>query len=336
MDKIKVIMDVDTGTDDAVALCMAMLADEFDLLGITAVNGNVEVKCTTDNSLRVVECCEKQGKVNVYKGADLPLVCTLNPRSPQSLEPIPFREGMEKEYVMHNFHLPLPKPKIKESDKCATVFLIETLLASKDHEVVICPVGPMTNIALALRSCPDIAKKIKKIVLMGGGHDIVNTTSAAEFNIFADPEAMEIILQSGIDVTFVPLDATHHALINDVQAKEILEIGTPAAKLIHDVVMERIEHYAKRDKDMKELMATPVHDALAIMAVAHPEVLKDVRECHCTIDCSNGAGSGRTIFDLRDRNVPVPPNCKVALSADNEMFVNWVKEVLIKDKEKRI
>ncbi len=336
MDKIKVIMDVDTGTDDAVALCMAMLADEFDLLGITAVNGNVEVKCTTDNSLRVVECCEKQGKVNVYKGADLPLVCTLNPHSPQSLEPIPFREGMEKEYVMHNFHLPLPKPKIKESDKCATVFLIETLLASKDHEVVICPVGPMTNIALALRSCPDIAKKIKKIVLMGGGHDIVNTTSAAEFNIFADPEAMEIILQSGIDVTFVPLDATHHALINDVQAKEILEIGTPAAKLIHDVVMERIEHYAKRDKDMKELMATPVHDALAIMAVAHPEVLKDVRECHCTIDCSNGVGSGRTIFDLRDRNVPVPPNCKVALSADNEMFVNWVKEVLIKDKEKRI
>ncbi len=336
MEKIKVIMDVDTGTDDAVALCMAMLADEFDLLGITAVNGNVEVKCTTDNSLRVVECCEKQGKVNVYKGADLPLVCTLNPHSPQSLEPIPFREGMQKEYVMHNFHLPLPEPKIKESDKCATVFLIETLLASKDHEVVICPVGPMTNIALALRSCPDIAKKIKKIVLMGGGHNIVNTTSAAEFNIFADPEAMEIILQSGIDVTFVPLDATHHALINDVQAKEILEIGTPAAKLIHDVVMERIEHYAKRDKDMKELMATPVHDALAIMAVAHPEVLKDVHECHCAIDCSNGVGSGRTIFDLRDRNVPVPPNCKVALSADNEMFVNWVKEVLIKDKEKQI
>ena len=336
MEKIKVIMDVDTGTDDAVALCMAMLADEFDLLGITAVNGNVEVKCTTDNSLRVVECCGKQGKVNVYKGADLPLVCTLDKHSPQSLEPIPFREGMKKEYVMHNFHLPLPEPKIKESDKCATVFLIETLLASKDNEVVICPVGPMTNIALALRSCPDIAKKIKKIVLMGGGHDIVNTTSAAEFNIFADPEAMEIILQSGIDITFVPLDATHHALINDVQAKEILEIGTPAAKLIHDVVMERIEHYAKRDKDMKELMATPVHDALAIMAVAHPEVLKDVHECHCAIDCSNGVGSGRTIFDLRDRNVPVPPNCKVALSADNEMFVNWVKEVLIKDKEKQI
>ncbi len=335
MEKIKVIMDVDTGTDDAVALCMAMLADEFDLLGITAVNGNVEVRCTTDNSLRVVECCDSQGKVNVYKGADLPLVCTLNPHSPQSLEPIPFREGMNKEYVMHNFHLPLPEPTIHESEKCATVFLIETLLACKDHEVVLCPVGPMTNIALALRSCPDIVKKIKKIVLMGGGHDIVNTTSAAEFNIFADPEAMEILLQSGIDITFVPLDATHHALINETQAKEILAIGTKPAKLIHDVVMERIEHYVARDRDMKELRATPVHDALAIMAVAHPEVLRDVRECHCDIDISNGTGSGRTIFDLRDRNVPVPPNCKVALSADNEMFVNWVKDVLVKDAERK-
>ena len=329
MEKIKVIMDVDTGTDDAVALCMAMLADEFDLLGITAVNGNVEVRCTTDNSLRVVECCDSQGKVNVYKGADLPLVCTLDSHSPQSREPIPFREGMSKEYVMHNFHLPLPEPTIRESEKCATVFLIETLL------VVLCPVGPMTNIALALRSCPDIAKKIKKIILMGGGHDIVNTTSAAEFNIFADPEAMEILLQSGIDITFVPLDATHHALINETQAKEILAIGTKPAKLIHDVVMERIEHYVARDRDMKELRATPVHDALAIMAVAHPEVLRDVRECHCDIDISNGTGSGRTIFDLRDRNVPVPPNCKVALSADNEMFVNWVKDVLVKDASRR-
>lgn len=335
MDKIKVIMDVDTGTDDAVALCMAMLADEFDLLGITSVNGNVEVRLTTDNSLRVVECCGKQGKVQVYEGADLPLTCTLDKNSPQSLEPLPFREGMHKEDVMHNFHLPLPETDLKPSEKCATVFLIETLLASKDHEVVLCPVGPLTNIALAIRSCPAIVKKIKKIVLMGGGHAIVNTTSAAEFNIFADPEAAEIVLQSGADITFVPLDATHHALINDVQAKEILAIGTPAAKLIHDVVNERIEHYTKRDRDMKELKATPVHDALAIMAVAHPEVLKDVRECHCDINLSNGAGSGRTIFDLRDRNVPVPPNCKVALSADNEMFVNWVKEVLIKDKERK-
>lgn len=350
-DKRKIIMDVDTGSDDAVALIMAMLDEHFDLLGICSVNGNVEVKLTTDNSLKVVELCGKQDQVQVYRGADLPIASTLMPWTPQSTgifsegtllydkHPcgMPHREGrdMGDKIPMHPDRLELPAPKIHEADQSAVVWLIETLMACEDHEVTLIPVGPMTNIGLALRADPRIVNKIREIVLMGGGHLTNNVSPATEFNVWADPEAMEIILQSGCKVTLVSLDATHSAYLTEEQAKKITAIGSAPAKFVGELIEHRISAYAQRDTDMRDYKGAPVHDALAVCAALHPEVLTEVLHCNCHTDISRGYAYGQTIVDRRFTTEPEPKNAYFALKADGEYFFNWMYDVLRKDQESR-
>ena len=334
--KRKIIMDVDTGSDDAIALVMAMLCEDFDCLGICSVNGNVEVKLTTDNSLRVVECCDKQGQIKVYKGCDLPIASTLMPWTAQSLRPFPTREGTrEGQTVVHGDHLPLPAPTIKEERDSAVVWLINTLLDSEDGEITLVPVGPLTNVAVAMRADPRIIPKIKEIFIMGGGHLVNNSSPAAEFNIWADPEAMEIVLQSGCKITMVPLDATHQAYITVDEAQKIRAIGTKPAQLVADLVESRTAGYGVNDAEMKALNAAPIHDALALCAVLHPECLKDVLHVNCHTDISRGFAYGQTIIDRRVRVNPEPKNCYFALGADKDVFYNWVMDVLEKDKAKR-
>ena len=348
-DKRKIIMDVDTGSDDAIALVMSMLDEHFDLLGICSVNGNMEVKLTTDNSLRVVECCDKQDTIKVYKGADLPIASTLLPWTSQSTGirsevflttdyrmPNPRREGTRAgSNEIHPEHLPLPAPTIKEERQCAVSWLVDTLMASEDGEVTLIPVGPLTNVALAMRADPRICKKIKEIVIMGGGHLVNNANPASEFNIWVDPEAMEIVLQSGCKITMVSLDATHAAYITAEESKRIREIGTKPAKLVADLIEQRTVGYAQSDAEMRGLKGAPIHDALAVCAVLHPEVLKDVLHCNCHTDISRGWAYGETIVDRRIRVNPEPKNCYFALSADRVMFYNWMVNVLEKDKVAR-
>ena len=333
MEKRKIIMDVDTGSDDAIALVLAMLSEDFDVLGICAVNGNVEVKLTTDNSLRVVECCDKQGIVPVFKGCEYPMTSTLLPWRKTR---IPIREGVRKTTeVVHPDHLPLPAPIIKEEKDSAVVWLINTLLAAEDGEITLVPVGPMTNIGVAMRADPRIIPKIKEIMIMGGGHLVNNSSPAAEFNIWVDPESMEIILQSGCKVTMVPLDATHQAYITVEEAKKIRAIGTKPAILVADLVEQRTLGYGKMDAEMLAIGGAPIHDALAVCALVHPDVLKDVRHVNCHVDISGGFADGQTIIDRRIRVNPEPLNCYFALGADKNMFYNWVVDVLEKDKIKR-
>ncbi len=346
-DKRKIIMDVDTGSDDAIALVMSMLDEHFDLLGICSVNGNIEVKLTTDNSLRVVECCDKQEEVKVYKGCDIPMVSTLMPWTPQSTGirsegmkdspmPNPRREGTRAgDKEVHPEHLPLPAPVIREADKSAVVWLIETLLASEGKEITLIPVGPLTNIAVAMRADPRIIPKIKEIVIMGGGHLVNNTSPASEFNVWVDPEAMEVLLHSGCKITMVPLDATHAAYITVEESKRIRAIGTKPAVLIADLIEQRTVGYAQFDAEMNEKQGAPLHDALAVCAVLYPEVLKNVLHCNCHVDISRGYAYGQTIIDRRERVHPEPLNCYFALDADRELFYNWMVEVLEKDKARR-
>ena len=333
MEKRKIIMDVDTGCDDAVALVMAMLDEHFDLLGITAVNGNIEVKLTTDNSLRCVEACDKQGQVKVYKGCDLPIASTLMPWTAQSLRPFPTREGTRNNALaVHPDHLPLPEPTITAERDSAVVFIINTLLDAEDGEITLVPVGPLTNIAVAMRADPRIIPKIKEIMIMGGGHEVNNSSPAAEFNIWADPEAMEIVLQSGCKITMVPLDATHICYVTLEEGEEIRKIGTKPAILVSDLIRQRVIGYAQNDAEMRDLKAAPLHDALAVCALVHPECLKDVLHCNCHTDISRGFAYGETIIDRRIRVNPEPKNCYFALGADKDVFVKWMTDVLKKDK----
>ncbi len=326
-EKRKIIMDVDTGSDDAVALMLAMLDDYYDLLGITTVNGNLEVKLTTENTLRMVEFLGKQDEVKVYRGADLPLVSTLLPTTPQSLLPIPRREGESiPEGLHHAAHIPTPSFTIKEQPESAMVWLIETLLASKDREITLVPVGPLTNIALAMRADPRIIPKIREIVIMGGASERAGSKSmGAEFNAWIDPEALEIVLQSGCDITIVPLDATFAAYLTEQDAQRIRDIGSPEADMVASLVLKYGTAELLAAQKEKHI---PMHDSLALCAVQFPEVLKTV-ECNCHTDISMGFAYGQTIIDKRPGST-TPRNCRFALGADREMFVNWIIGILEK------
>ena len=332
--KHKIIMDVDTGSDDAVALILAMLDDSFDLQGITAVNGNLEVKLTTENSLRMVEFCNRQDTVKVYKGADLPLVSTLLPNTPQSMAPIPRREGESvPEGLHHASHIEVPKFTIKEEDDSAVVWLINKLRHEEDKSITIVAVGPLTNIALAMRSDPRIIPKIKRIVIMGGADAYAGSSSmAAEFNVWIDPEAMEIVLQSGCDVTIVPLDATFSSYITPSDAEDIRAIGTPEADKVADLILKYGTAKMLKGRDEEELHI-PIHDALALCSVRYPEVLYTKEVC-CHVDTSHGIAYGETVIDKRRGVTASKPNCKFAFKADRELFVSWIKDVLTKAKER--
>ena len=204
----KVILDVDTGSDDAVAIMLAACAPELEVLGICSVAGNLPIDNTTENTLRVVQMLGMD--IPVYRGASGPLVAGLNPLR-QGMAPTKKPDIVESDgemVQMHNEYLDLPAATIKTQDLPAAMFIVDTVRKSKE-KVTLLPVGPLTNIALALKLDPTIVNNIDEIIIMGGGHAVFNTTSAAEFNIWFDPEAAEIVLQSGANITLLPLDATH-------------------------------------------------------------------------------------------------------------------------------
>ena len=332
--KRKIIMDVDTGSDDAVALILAMLDDTFDLLGVTSVNGNLEVKLTTENTLRMVEFCGKEDEVKVYRGADLPLVSTLLPNTVQSMLPIPRREGESvPEGLHHAAHIPTPKFTIKEEDDCAVVWLINTLRHARDGEITLIPVGPLTNIALAMRSDPRIIPKIREIVIMGGANAYAGSNSmCAEFNVWVDPEALEIVLQSGCKVTLVPLDATFSAYITPSDAERIRAVGTPEADMLAGLILKYGTAKMLKGRDEGETHI-PIHDALALCSVRYPEVLKKKAVCVHT-DISRGFAYGQTIVDRRSGVTAPAPNCEFAFGADREKFIGWIIDVLEKAKDR--
>ena len=321
-DKRKIIMDVDTGSDDAVALILAMLDEDLDLLGITSVNGNLEVKLTTENSLRMVEFLGLQDKIKVYKGADLPLVSTLLPTTPQSEWPIPVREENAPKELHHASHIPTPTFTTHEDDMSAALWLIKTLRAAEDGEITLVPVGPLTNIAIAMRADPRIIPKIREIFIMGGGIR-GNMNPVAEFNVWVDPEALEIVLQSGCRITMVSLTVA--------DAERIRSIGTEPAKMAADLILKygTAAYLAGEGENVQ----IPIHDALAVCSVLHPEVLETI-DCSVHTDISRGWAYGETLIDRRMVG-RYPDNAKFAIGADRKMFVDWIIDVLEKDKARK-
>ena len=225
----KLILDVDTGTDDAVALLLAALHPDLELVAATTVNGNNPVVNCTDNTLRVMDLLD--AAIPVFEGAATPLV--------RDDFPVP-REVLHRAGSMHGRELPIPAPRSAKQAQRAVDFLIETYLAATEP-IVLVPVGPLTNIALAIKSEPRIVERIPRTVIMGGAHEIGNTTPAAEFNIWVDPEAARVVFAAGLqDVVLVPLDATHKALVSADDCARMRALGTPAAGAAASFIEGRI------------------------------------------------------------------------------------------------
>lgn len=313
----QVILDVDTGSDDAIAIMAAVLAKGIDLLGITTVNGNRNVDITTENTLRVVDLLDKD--IPVYKGCHLPMVSTLLKGRRDN---VPFQGPENKEEDVHGDYLPAPEAHSKQKPEHAVMWLVKMLTSAKE-KITLIFVGPLTNLAMALRIAPQITANIKEIIIMGGGYLINNITSGAEFNFWVDPEAAKIVMDCGAPIRLVPLDATHAGYITAKEAEEIREISTPAAKLCADLILKRLEGYRK----FQPLDATdgvPIHDALAVCALLNPDVLTDRMEVHVDISISPGITDGMSLCDVGRRNKNRKPNAMVAQSANRELFVEML------------
>ena len=307
----KIILDVDTGTDDAVALMFGALHPDLELVGATTVKGNVGIEFTTENTLRVFDHIGVN--IPVYRGMASPIV--------RSDFPTPQSGGS----AFHGQYLDLPPSRSRVRDTDAVDFLIQTYSREAGREIILVPVGPLSNVAMALKRAPKIVDNIPEIVLMGGAHDMGNVTASAEFNIWADPEAARVVFRSGVaKLTVVTLDATHKAQVSIEDAAKLRALGTPAGAAAATFVERRVKGYMEYDHQARP--AAPVHDALAVASIVNPAVITTV-PAFVDVETEGALTVGRTVVDRRGR-MTAPPNARVALGADEPLFVRMLLETL--------
>ncbi len=309
----KLILDVDTGTDDAVAVMLAALHPALDLVACTTVNGNVEVEHCTDNTLRVLDQVGRSD-ISVYEGCSRPLV--------RPDFPIP-RSEEDRAGKFHGKTLPLPPSSRAKADASAVEFLIETYRNTAD-EIALVPVAPLTNIAAALALYPKLVERVPEVVIMGGGHAIGNVTPSAEFNIWGDPEAAARVLSAGFrKITLVPLDATHRALVSRDDCEKLSALGTPAGKAAAEFIGHRIVAHDQSQR-MDVPHTTPVHDALCVGFMVEPSLIT-TRRYHVAVETMGPLTVGRTVIDTHFRGGG-EPQCDVAFDADASQFVELLAE----------
>ncbi|MBF0443557.1 MAG: nucleoside hydrolase [Oligoflexales bacterium] len=311
--KHKIILDCDPGHDDAVAILMALGArEEIDLLGITCVAGNSTVDNTIVNALKI---CELAGRpdIKVFKGMSRPLV--------RELVTAPEIHGVSG-LAIDDPSL-LPDPAMSPQKAHAVDFIIDTLMASKDGEVILCPTGPQTNIAMALLKEPQIIPKISQIVFMGGaGINPGNVTPSAEFNIYVDPHAAHVVLSSGIKTVMMGLDVTHKVQTTKKRLEAILGIGTRLAKTVHEL----LNFFNKYDKRRYRFEGAPLHDPCVIAYVLKPELFK-LKHINVEIEISSEKTMGQTVADYWGATRK-PPNCLLAEDVDDNGFYDLLLEKL--------
>jgi ribosylpyrimidine nucleosidase len=306
MAKTKMILDCDTGHDDAVALMVAAGNENLDLLGVTCVAGNSYLENTLPNTLHV---CQHLGldDLKVYGGMAKPLV-----RDQIVAHDVHGKSGLDGPTFD-----PLTK---KAEEKHAVQYLIDTLMAS-DGDIVLVPTGPLTNIAMALKLEPRIAEKIRLISLMGGAYGLGNTTPSAEFNIYVDPEAAAIVFKSGVPIVMMGLDLTNQALATRQIIERMRAIGNKAGNLFGDIMS-----FTLHSQEVNGLHAGPVHDVTAVAYLIDPTIF-DVKPMHVEIDLSHGPSYGRTVCDYNDR-FHLEPNAKVGRGLDLDRFWDVVEHSL--------
>lgn len=274
------IIDTDPGADDVVALLLAMASpEELKIRAITTVAGNVRLEKTSRNARLAREWAGRE-EIPVYAGAGRPMV-----RTPIYAANVHGEEGLTGVKVH--------EPKKPLANGNAVQYLIDTLSAAEPHSITVAMLGPQTNLALALIQKPEIVNGIKEVVVMGGAHfNGGNITPAAEFNLFADPHAAEVVLASGVKLTYLPLDVTHKVLTSDARLKQLAAVNNNASKLVVDI----LNAYIKFDMDNYGMPGGPVHDASVIAYLLKPELFKG-RQVHMAVDSREGPTFGQTIAD---------------------------------------
>ena len=298
---IPLLIDCDPGHDDAIALLLALASPEVELLGVTTVYGNQTLEKTTANALRVLELAGK-GDIPVAAGEDRPrerdLVVAAHVHGESGLDgPV------------------LPEPTGRPVDAHAVDFLAERIVDG----AVLVPTGPLTNVALLLERHPDAAARLGEIVLMGGAIAEGNMTPAAEFNVWANPEAAQAVLHSGLDVTMVGLEVTHRALLTSDHAEALRSTGTVGA-----FVADLVEFFKRYHEETYGWDGAPIHDAVAVAEVIQPGLVT-TRLRNVEVETVSELCRGRTVVDLWKRT-DREPNARVGVGVDAEAFFRLLGE----------
>ena len=295
----KIIIDVDTGTDDAIALMAAIMAKELEVVALCSVHGNASVQNTTRNTLSAAYAAGG-GNIPVYPGAEQPMVKNLSPiRAVPVKEPV-LGGGTIIDGVMVSMNpdiLPLPESPRRAETMPAALFYVKYLRSLEQKITIVCT-GALTNLGIALRMDPTIVNRIEELVIMGGGVQKSNITSAAEANFFKDPEAAQIVLECGIPITLCCLDATHSCTLTVDHERQIRQIDNQAARFTANDIRARIESYNKyQPLDRKD--SAPIHDALCVAYLIDDSVVLEANECCCAVDCCDGICEGHLTVDTR-------------------------------------
>ena len=276
----KIIIDTDPGQDDAVAILLALASpDEVDVLGITCVAGNVPLNLTTKNACMI---CELAGfpEIPIYAGCDRPLG-----RDLVTAEHVHGKTGLDGPT--------LPEPAMTIQPSHAVDFLIETLRQEKPGTITLCPIGPLTNIATAFNKAPDIIDRVQEITMMGGAYFAVgNVTPTAEFNVYVDPAAADIVFGSGVPITMLPLDVTHKALVTQARNDAFRNIGNRVGL----AVAQMTEFFERYDKEKYGSEGAPLHDPCAIAYLIRPELFSG-RHINVMIETTSELTMGMTVAD---------------------------------------
>jgi len=304
-----IIIDCDPGQDDAVALFLAMASpDELELLGITAVAGNVPLALTERNTRMM--CDVANSPVRVFAGCAKPMV----------------REAISAEFIHGETGIngiDVFEPKTPLQEKHAVDFIIDTLLASATVPVTLVPTGPLTNIATAIEKKPEILSHIEEIVIMGGAmREGGNRTPSAEFNILVDPHAADIVLNCGRPITLMGLDITHKVLSTEERVARIGQLNNPVA----DATVGMLSFFHRYDTEKYSSQGTPLHDPCTVAWLLKPELFK-TKLCNVSVETESELTMGHTAVDfwhVTDR----PKNVSWAFDIDADGFYDLLTERL--------
>ena len=301
MEQKRILFDTDPGIDDSLAILLALASPELKVEGVSAVHGNCSVGQATTNALAVLELA-RANDIPVARGFELPLV------QPSLFAP-------ETHGNTGLGYAILPPPKSKPVTQHSVDFLIENILSAPGELTLVC-IGPLTNVAVAIRKEPRILQAIKEVIIMGGAirHE-GNTTPLAEFNVYVDPHAAYMVYHSGMPITLVPLDVTYQCIFTHADVERLLQIKSPIPKFVADST----RFYMEFHDEFQQIDGCVINDPLALALTFAPE-LCDYEEHYVDVDISGGVSMGKTFADFY-RLTKQPVNMKVALGVRARDFI---------------
>jgi inosine-uridine nucleoside N-ribohydrolase len=303
------LIDTDPGVDDSMAILLAFASPEVQIEGLTTVFGNVGVDLTTKNALRLVELAGRP-EIPVAMGAEKPLL----------------RPFTGKGWMVHGRNglgeIDLPEPAGQPDPRRAATFIIDTIMANPG-EITLVPLGPLTNVALAVATEPRIAQNVKEVVLMGGAATVAgNASPVAEANIRNDPEAAHIVFHAGWPLTMIGLDVTQQSVMSPQYLDALREANNPWTDFIHAITQHYLDFYRSQGIDT----GMPVHDSSALAYVIDPTLFV-TKHVYTDVDHQSEHHHGQTVPDWRGQR-EMEPNVHVAVDVDSERFLDLYRRRL--------